>query len=228
VELRIGLYAFFAYSLSGVAYFAVGLLMLEGRWPGTIAALAKEWPLPVLLVATALCYFAGLVLDPLARLLFRIFYQRYSKEIAIEGIAKHYPEASSLNQEYWPLLLAELHLSKEGLVELADVYKAASTLLRNIGTAGVAGAAVVLVGLIRAPSQLAFWVACSLATIAFLAFRESRKFDSWFYSSICERILVLRVQKAVSPKLPTEPSSLRIGSVPASHVTTNDTAADKR
>jgi hypothetical protein len=195
MEVRIGLYAFFGYALSGVAYGTVGWVVVNSLSLAAIDATNKEWPLPMLLVATVLCYFVGLLLDPVSRVLFRVIYRRPSREVAIDTIVRADAEAAALRETYWPLLLAELHLSKESLVEHADVYKAASLLLRNVGTATFSGALIVIGGLYWSPLKFrATVVSVSFFVASALAFIEARKFDCWFYSSICERLLVLRRQ----------------------------------
>ena len=146
MELRIGLYAFFAYTLSGVGYFSVALTMLWVYDSKLMPFVGRDWPIPMLLLAVVLCYVAGLLLDPVARTLFRLVFRRSARKAAIEEISRHVPEAAELESMYWPLLLAELHLKRETMVDHADTYKAAAILLRNIGTAACLGLLSVAIG----------------------------------------------------------------------------------
>ena len=204
MELQVGLYEFFAYTLSGVAYSIAALLFMAARSPRTAIGLIHGRSTLEALGAAIVCYVAGLLLDPLARVLFRLVYTRTSREVSLQALRTEVPSAVVFENVYWPLLLAELHIEREAMVSHADRYKAASTFLRNAALAFSAGSLSTLTLWVRSgagyrPIALAF----GLAAAAVLALVESRKFDCWFHASICERLLVIRARKSQPSEFPS-------------------------
>jgi hypothetical protein len=205
LELRVGFYEFFAYTLAGIAYlFAATVVATAGAFFKDPFQLLKELGVAEITLIGIAGYIVGLTLDLIARKLAKRCFKVASEDSALRKLAARVPEAEAFANSYWPLALAELHVEKEHLVAHVDTYKAASILLRNVALAILSAGSALLVLAPFFASKAAYDIV-GLGSIAFAiaALHESRRFDEWFYSALWERLIALRRFRA-STKPATE------------------------
>lgn len=200
MELRVGLYEFFAYTLAGACYaVAAGAIdVLLYTTPTVFPALAHLSVVQGVAVGVG-TYVVGLILDLPARGLLRAVVRRHAQPIVAEELVKSGVLSQKVADTPWELVLSELATLHPSAVRHADSYKAASILLRNaaLAASGVTGIALVRLssGAVSMLPGLATVTAADAVT--FIAGWESRKFDKWFYSTLYERLAFLRRYRPV-------------------------------
>ncbi len=191
MSIRVGLYDFFAYTLPGVFY-----LSIIGFWLNAIDLLVidfsalKDFSLSILFAIVIVGYIIGLLIDPLAYRLMRLFQSRNgdaAKAAYDEFTQQHTWVKLGYDAKDWAILLrAVKSVSMEAAADV-EQHNVAFIMLRNISLAFVFSMISSVVYYFAILSSL--WVlglGIVFLMMAILAMRRSGLRRHWFYLAVFE------------------------------------------
>ena len=134
MSVRISVYDFFAYTIPGGLYLFATLYtctvlgFLEIDW------FSLELSLMQIIIAAGLAYILGLLLDPVAKLVYeRVFMRTNLREVAFQEFQRRHPSLETrIQSQDWPTLLA--YISRESIDLALDIerHNASNIMLRNL------------------------------------------------------------------------------------------------
>jgi hypothetical protein len=188
MSIRMGIYDFFAYTVPGglyiltIVYSAMtfGLATIDIHYLSTLSAIQA-------IVIAFAAHITGLVIDPIARLWYRVFMRSYlPQKVLDEFKATHANLDVKFQAKDWPILLA--FLKRENVDVATDIEKNNATriMLRSISFISIVNSVIQLGKSIQIHSVWNLVLCLALLAFSILAGRQSARYDRWFYLSIYE------------------------------------------
>jgi hypothetical protein len=189
MSIKANVYDFFAYTIPG------GFILLTTLYALTIFGVLQidffslAPSTAQIIIIIGLSYILGLLLEPIARLWYRLFKPKGYAELALIEFKKSHPlihvnfEASD-----WNILFA--YLKRQNLDIASDIERvnASSVMLRNISFGFMVLAVAELVNFYMLFLPLHLFFSIVLLVFSIIAGKESDKFAQWFFLAIFENI----------------------------------------
>lgn len=204
MNIRLGIYEFFAriipgaFYMAGLAQFLVVIGLLKVDWQ-----MLNNISLVVSVGLIVICYVLGEAFDRFALAWFRVFKKPGFSELTFTAFKKRYQDRWELNFKGsdWPILLAFIRTKNMELAGEIERHNALSIMLRNVSVGLLIMVVNTLIQFIIVRSIINVIVAAILLLISVLIIIESTKFRTWFYNGILETMLAYRIdlEAAIKP-----------------------------
>lgn len=197
MSIPISIYDFFANTLPGGLYlftFAY-LFTITNIFRVDFQSVANSSTTQIIAL-TFISYILGLILDPIAKVWYRIFSHKDASDRVLEKYKKACPHlAFKFKAHDWPLLRAYVRRVNDEYARELERMSVLRIMLRNISLS-LAILAVIQVFLAVTNQYMPFYIATSvvLAMLSILAGRGSTKYGEWFYSGFYEAMIAYNTE----------------------------------
>lgn len=195
--ISLDLYDFFAHLIPGSVFVLAFLYGFQEAWLRSPEF--AELGLVLLVGLGLLSYIVGYVTDPLANRWYRLFRSRSDRfsmsKSAIQSLCQKYPWMQMTPPaEHWYLLLAYIKHHNLPMAQEIERFNVTHIMLRGISLGLLVFSIVFCTKVITNPGVLPY-LALSLLSIAasYLLIKEAIKFRGWFYKSIYQSVLALKL-----------------------------------
>jgi len=135
------------------------------------------------IIVAAISYATGLVIDPIARLWYRLFRSTNFADVVLKDFTKTHEDLNvKFKSKDWPILLASIRQQSAEMADEIDRYNALHIMLRNISFNFFLLATIELTQFFRI--NFAIWhlvIFLILLMLSIVSGREAAKFNKWFY-----------------------------------------------
>jgi hypothetical protein len=198
MNLRIGLYDFFAYTVPGSLYVFVAyyLLVLLG-WLKPDAIRLSDLTFAQVVAIAVIAYLAGMLLSPVANRWLWLFRRRESVIAGqFERFKRDHPYLQvQVDGPVWPIMFAQVRQHNLELATEIDRHNVTSIMLRNVSLALLTLSVVEAVRAVWAGFHVGHLALAIIAVLgSLLALRQSIVFARWFFTAIYEASAALALQ----------------------------------
>jgi hypothetical protein len=187
MNIRIGIYDFFAYAIPGglylfiVVYACTIFVIVQVDW------LSFDLSAIQIVVVAGIAYIFGMILEPIAKLWYRLFKPKDFPDLALEQFKQFHPSLEIKFQSVdWPILLA--YIRRESIDIATEIERVnASNIMRRSISFGLMILSLVQIAQFAHTlfaSHLILSVIFAVSSV--IAGKESVKFARWFYFGIFE------------------------------------------
>ena len=189
MSIKVNAYDFFAYTIPG------GLILFTILYALNIFGVIQIDFLTIVssvgqsLIVIAASYIAGLLIEPIGKLWYRLFRPKGFPDVALVEFKKIHPSIRvNFKAEDWIILFAYIKHQNIEIASDIERVNASSVMMRNISLGFMILAVVEIVNfsLVLVPLHLVFGVV--LVIFSIIAGKESDKFAQWYYFAIFETI----------------------------------------
>ena len=204
MNLRLGIYEIFSRVVPGGLYLAAlaqlahitGLLTVDPKMLENVSLLASFG----LLIGA---YIISSIFDPLALALFRLAKKPGQSARSLAEFKERHKTRwlVDFDDAEWGILLAHIRTRNLDLANEIDRHNALSIMLRNLSLGLLFMAVNSLIQYFIASTPVSILLSAFLLVASIALLREAVKFRGWFYNTIYETIVALRldVEKRVTP-----------------------------
>lgn len=193
MSIKIGIYAFFSYTIPGGIYSMLLLFLgMQYKFLPFELTMAKISIFQTILFVL-ISYILGLLFELLSEKIWvRFFNPKNIPEISLKRFKQKHPDIKlNLKSEDWPIYLAFIRHNNLNESSEIEMNNATCIMLRNISFSFLLFSILILINLIIIKfSLLNLSVSLILLFFSLLAVKQGQRFCSWFYLIIYETITV--------------------------------------
>jgi hypothetical protein len=189
MNIRIGIYDFFAYTIPGgfylanIVYFAVAFNYMSIT-PQLLSNISFTEGVVIIIIA----YVIGLMLTPTAKLWHRVFNAKNPAHMVLKEFKEKRKYTHITFEAYdWPILLAYMRQKDTELTADIEHLNCIHFMLRGVSfSLAILGVTQLLEYFLVGPQTALIVSIICVTVLCILAGQEAKKFNKWFYAGIYE------------------------------------------